>query len=232
MEDDVNYSDVVFKNNRTPKENKEEQTIYSEVKRKEPATAGSISVMMNQQEAHLRNITEELSRERDDHNRTLGVILKFDNFPVKDFCPDKKCQPCQKGWILHQEKCYLFYKDDHLKTWEGSRKHCIDINSDLVVIDNLQEQEFISEHIESYYDENHGYHIGLRNQTNQQGDNWVWVDGRADTLGYWMNQPFGGSGPFALMIPNRNLTESWDTTDNEFKNRFICEHDKVFIRSL
>lgn len=33
--------------------------------------------------------TEELSRERDDLSWTLEVILSFDNFPVKEICPDK-----------------------------------------------------------------------------------------------------------------------------------------------
>ena len=135
-----------------------------------------------------------------------------------------ECQPCQKGWILHQNKCYLFYNENNpWKTWEDSRKHCKDIGSDLVVIDTFQEQvssnnmqtlqlnllanfflndwivfsvwkcesvnvydnhhfnlqQFISEHIEFYYDKHHGYHIGLRKQDN----NWVWIDGRDDTLG-------------------------------------------------
>ncbi|XP_072249494.1 C-type lectin domain family 12 member B-like [Leuresthes tenuis] len=191
MEDEVNYSTVVFKKNQPPKENKEEETVYSEVKRKEPATVVSkdkaatrshsrlllvclgmlcvllilgiaiiiyISVMMNEQQAHLRKVTadserlivekrilenrtEELSKDRDYHNRMLEVILKFDNFPVKDFCPDKKCQPCRKGWVQHQNKCYLFYNEDMpWKTWKDSRKSCKDIQSDLVVIDTFQEQ--------------------------------------------------------------------------------------------
>lgn len=37
----------------------------------------------------LMNQTKQLSRERDDLNRTLKVILTFDNFPVKDYCPGR-----------------------------------------------------------------------------------------------------------------------------------------------
>lgn len=36
------------------------------------------------------NKTEELRRERDNLNWTLEVILKFDNFPVNDYCPNKR----------------------------------------------------------------------------------------------------------------------------------------------
>lgn len=37
----------------------------------------------------LKNRTAQLSRERDDLNHTLEVILTFDLFPVKDFCLNK-----------------------------------------------------------------------------------------------------------------------------------------------
>ncbi|KAM4581216.1 asialoglycoprotein receptor 2-like [Odontesthes bonariensis] len=175
----------------------------------------------------LKNQTEELSRDRDDLNWTLGVILKFDNFPVKDFCPDKKCQPCPKGWILHQKKCYLFYNEAlNWKTWNKSREHCKRTEADLVVIDNLQEQEFISEHIEFYYDIFHGYWIGL----NERDDSWFWVDGRNDTLGYWMKDSGLVLGSVALMMPQRNLTESWVKAHPGFMSKFICENDKVLMR--
>lgn len=36
------------------------------------------------------NETRELRGERDNLNWTLEVILKFDNFPVKDYCPKKR----------------------------------------------------------------------------------------------------------------------------------------------
>ena len=55
----------------------------------------NIRVLQNQTEQLtannrvLKNQTEELSRDRDDLNQTLGVIMTFDNFPVKDLCPDK-----------------------------------------------------------------------------------------------------------------------------------------------
>lgn len=40
----------------------------------------------------LKGNVEKLSRDVDNVNWTLGVILKFDNFPVNKYCPDKsKC---------------------------------------------------------------------------------------------------------------------------------------------
>lgn len=40
-------------------------------------------------------------------------------------------------------------------------------------------QEFISNHIKYYYDNYHGYWVGLHETG---GKNWIWVDGRNDTL--------------------------------------------------
>lgn len=41
-------------------------------------------------------------------------------------------------------------------------------------------QEFISNHTKFYYDKAHGYWMGLQQNREEQ---WVWLDGRNDTLG-------------------------------------------------
>lgn len=38
---------------------------------------------------HLERKTEELTREKDQLNWTLGVILQYDRFSVKEHCPQK-----------------------------------------------------------------------------------------------------------------------------------------------
>ncbi|XP_040899675.1 uncharacterized protein LOC121185526 [Toxotes jaculatrix] len=175
----------------------------------------------------LENNTEEISRARDDLNWTLSFIMKFNTFPVNEYCPTKKCQPCQKGWILFQEKCYLFYNNNPWKTWQESQKYCKDTAADLVVIDSLQEQEFLSNHTEYYYDKYHGYWLGLHQSADE---NWLWTDGRNDTLGYWMRETLGDIGKCALMIPRLHSTSNWDPADCKMRNKFICERE-VLIRS-
>uniref|UniRef100_UPI0037E77161 natural killer cells antigen CD94-like n=1 Tax=Semicossyphus pulcher TaxID=241346 RepID=UPI0037E77161 len=201
-----------------------------------------ISMVMNHQKANIGDLTaqiqqlnteksnsekqtEQLSRVTDNLNRTLGVIMNFSTFPVTKFCPEKKCQPCQTGWILFQEKCYLFYKVFPWRTWQNSREYCQNTAADLVVIDSLQEQEFISKHIKYYLDIYHGFWLGLYESSD---NNWLWVDGQNDTLGYWMT--LGSSGPCGLMIPGKNLTASWDPAQCNFRNKFICESE-VLIKS-
>ncbi|XP_041649742.1 C-type lectin domain family 4 member A-like isoform X2 [Cheilinus undulatus] len=195
-----------------------------------------ISVTMNKQKAELErlktersvfeNETQELSRAMDDLNWTLEAILSFDRFPVTEFCPEKKCQPCPKGWNLFQEKCYLFFNESgpQWKTWKKSQEYCQNKASDLVVIDSFEEQEFISKHIKFYHDEFHGFWLGLYESEDKV---WQWLDGRNDTLRYWMPGPLGKLGPCALIIPQRNLTANWDPAEEEFLNKFICERQTL-----
>ncbi|XP_014835342.1 PREDICTED: C-type lectin domain family 4 member M-like, partial [Poecilia mexicana] len=166
--------------------------------------------------------TEEATREAEELKLTLGFIQKFDIFPINDFCPAKRCKPCLHDWILFQKKCYLFYDEPApWKTWEQSRRFCQDRRADLVVINDLEEQEFVSKHVKSYFDIQWGYWLGLQ-QTN---NTWTWVDGRVDTLGFWMKEELKTPGPKARLMPGRNPSESWNKADSFFQNKFICEHE-------
>ncbi|KAK5892098.1 hypothetical protein CesoFtcFv8_012512 [Champsocephalus esox] len=187
----------------------------------------SVLTAENEQLITERNLlereTEQLSRVTDNLNWTLSIILRFDTFRVHDYCPDKECQPCLKDWIQFEEKCYLFYNEETpWRTAPASKTHCRNRAADLVVIDSLHEQEFISNHTKYYYDKFHGYWLGLDKTNNKD---WGWIDGRNDTLGYWIGESFGDSGRCALMIPGRNVTASWDPANCWMKNKFICESD-------
>ncbi|XP_076006414.1 oxidized low-density lipoprotein receptor 1-like [Genypterus blacodes] len=179
---------------------------------------------LSSQKAEAEQQREEFRGERDQMTWMLNTILEFNNFPVSGFCPQKeieKCSPCQDGWLLFQESCYLIYNDtikpNPWMAWKKSREFCQQQSADLVVIKTLQEQEFLRTRIEYYYDKHHGFWIGLQDVS--KDGTWVWVDGTNDTLKYWD----GGSGQFALMIPDKNVTQNWAKADNLMRNKFICE---------
>ncbi|XP_075899295.1 C-type lectin domain family 12 member B-like isoform X2 [Nelusetta ayraudi] len=162
----------------------------------------------------LRGLTEQL-------NWTLNVIMSYEKFPVKMFCQGHRCQPCKDDWIEFHNKCYLFYEEEPpWKTWGESRRYCQEKDADLVAIDSLREQEFISSHTKSYYDTSHGYWMGLQQNSEKQ---WVWLDGRKDTLGFWAQEDLGTFGQYGLMIPARNATDSWDPAKADMENKLICE---------
>ncbi|XP_008428921.2 killer cell lectin-like receptor subfamily F member 1 [Poecilia reticulata] len=229
-QDDDCYSTVNIKNEKPSPESRAEEEasalchcslmllgflIFSALIAARIVITMQINVMMIKQQETISNVTTENERlieerkvmenQNKELNTTLGLILKFENIPAKDLCPNKECKPCQKDWILFQEKCYLFYDPHPWKSWTGSRTFCQDKHADLVVIDDLEEQEFVSNHTKYYYDKDHGYWMGLQ-QTN---NNWIWVDGRRDTLGFWVKEHLRTSGPKVLLIPERKLTESW-----------------------
>ncbi|KAM8870536.1 uncharacterized protein AB9W97_017323 [Spinachia spinachia] len=183
---------------------------------------GNLSELRAEKELLLMEISV-LSSVTDNLNWTLGVIMHFSIFPVYDFCPDKECQPCRKGWVRFQGKCYLFPTvSSPWNTWEDSLTDCRNVAADLAVIDNLHEQEFIRDHAKYYYDRFHGYWLGLRKV---EGTHWLWVDGRNDTLGSRENSAM--SPQCGLMVPE--ASDSWTPSYCFMRNRFICEAD-VLIR--
>ncbi|XP_047454214.1 asialoglycoprotein receptor 1-like [Mugil cephalus] len=184
-----------------------------------------------------KNMTKELMRDRDDLNYTLRAILKYDSFPVSAFCSGltftlshlcsfpvvSDCNPCQSGWLLFQGKCYLFYNQkDPWKTWQQSREMCQNNSSDLVIIDSPGEQEFISNHTEYYFDQHHGYWIGLKESNNT----WFWVNGRNVTLEYWAAGEEAGDQCVQL-IHDKPLKENWKKNKCSMKNRFVCETEAL-----
>ncbi|XP_069834986.1 killer cell lectin-like receptor subfamily G member 1 isoform X1 [Dendropsophus ebraccatus] len=94
----------------------------------------------------------------------------------KDLCTNSSnmsggCHLCPPDWLLHGDQCYYF-SDVTERTWEPSRDQCKMMGSDLLVIKDKEQQEFIQRMLSK-----HGggelHWIGLH----PDGDGWRWVDG-------------------------------------------------------
>lgn len=44
-----------------------------------------------------------------------------------------------------------------------------------------------------------------------------------DDFRFWVQEELGTFGPYGLMIPARNATDSWDAAEPEMRNKLICE---------
>ncbi|XP_014846887.1 PREDICTED: spindle pole body component 110-like [Poecilia mexicana] len=169
----------------------------------------------------LRKESENRCKDRNAFKTFYDYVMKFKTFPVSEFCPPDmrpKCLVCRAKEPLYKGHCY-FIQDD-LKssmTWDLSRKLCHVFGSDLVVIDDLQEQEFITLQIK-YYETWKRFWIGLYHTPG----GWVWVDGRKNTHDFWMKGIPHTSGA-ALHIPQRTATDSWRAEDKNAHNSFICK---------
>ncbi|KAJ4921284.1 hypothetical protein JOQ06_026228 [Pogonophryne albipinna] len=97
---------------------------------------------------------------------------------------DKKCQPCQKGWLLTEPSCYAYnnVQPPNRKTWEEAQEDCSGKNSDLAVAHNSEEKEAINTNSFGY----RGFWIGLRVEDGE----WKWVDGSDLTDSSWIAAPF------------------------------------------
>nr|XP_020473060.1 C-type lectin domain family 17, member A-like [Monopterus albus] len=111
---------------------------------------------------------------------------------IDAYCPRESngrvCNACQKGWNLFQSSCYAFNdaESPNQKTWEEARENCTGKISDLAVIDNDTEKDYINK-TKWLFDKVgiSGYWIGLR----AEEGTWKWVDGSNLTQSSWIQQP-------------------------------------------
>ncbi|KAM9578320.1 killer cell lectin-like receptor subfamily F member 1 isoform 1-T1 [Guaruba guarouba] len=71
----------------------------------------------------------------------LAVLLKW---LMEELCEDgqgKICELCPPGWQLHRSRCYYF--SEEAVSWDDSQKNCLARKSQLLVIEDEIEMEFI-----------------------------------------------------------------------------------------
>ncbi|XP_061771554.1 oxidized low-density lipoprotein receptor 1-like isoform X1 [Nerophis ophidion] len=203
-------------------------------RRQENANLTDENQQLFAQVSQLRGRVKELARERDSLNWTMGVILKYDSFPVKKHCSEKVltlCEPCMQGWLWFRSKCYLFLDTPYYqgwKTWKGSVEACREMDADLVGIDSQEEQEFVTNHTKFYNDNRHGYWMGLRKDDNT--DQWMWHHGGNLTVTFWRTQYYSRTN-CALILPSDSLA-NWSKESCEMKNRYVCQTSALFKPDL
>ncbi|XP_040091090.1 C-type lectin domain family 7 member A isoform X1 [Oryx dammah] len=78
---------------------------------------------------------------------------------------------CPPNWITREDSCYLF--NTLLDSWDGSKRRCFQLGSNLLKIDSSKELEFISRQVSSQPD--HSFWIGLSRRRTEEP--WLWEDG-------------------------------------------------------
>ncbi|XP_067828906.1 C-type lectin domain family 10 member A-like [Heptranchias perlo] len=103
-------------------------------------------------------------------NNVSSLQKDADNLRMK-LClnpSDSQCTPCATGWKYFKGKCYYF--STLLKNWHNANLQCFLTWSQLIVINNEEEHDFVSSTIM-----NQRYWIGLSDIA-MEGQ-WRWVDG-------------------------------------------------------
>ncbi|NWQ93412.1 KRBBB protein, partial [Burhinus bistriatus] len=74
---------------------------------------------------------------------------------------------CPQDWEKYGEKCYFFSQKQEKNDWNASRKECTDMNSDLVIIDNMDELSYLTSRSKGHY-----YLLGLT----YCDEKWKWIN--------------------------------------------------------
>ncbi|XP_042303963.1 low affinity immunoglobulin epsilon Fc receptor-like isoform X2 [Sceloporus undulatus] len=86
------------------------------------------------------------------------------------------CRVCPEGWLLNRGSCYLFQKMN--QHWSFAQKSCTDEDSSLVVINDAEEQSFLTLHSEKKI-----YWIGLSDMNSES--TFTWVDYTSTSYTHW-----------------------------------------------
>ncbi|XP_053218220.1 asialoglycoprotein receptor 1-like [Podarcis raffonei] len=104
---------------------------------------------------------------------------------LEDFKNNRTEECCPKGWDFFRKSCY--WESGKRKSWEEAKVNCEVQNAHLVIIDSIEEQQFVAVRVHPQY-----MWIGLT----YTGGSWKWVDGRPYTFrqGDWVpGQPDNSS---------------------------------------
>ncbi|XP_056322521.1 CD209 antigen-like protein E [Danio aesculapii] len=123
------------------------------------------------------------------------------------------------GWIFYQSSFYLVSSEK--KSWNESRTYCKDKGTDLLIVNNLEEQSFLRAISYVSY-----FWIGLSDQ--EVEGKWIWVDGSSPSFGFnnWASgEPNSNAGneDCALVYPS-----GWADYPCNFTFNWICE-ETIFI---
>ncbi|XP_056617599.1 C-type lectin domain family 9 member A isoform X2 [Triplophysa dalaica] len=150
-------------------------------------------------------------------NSNLNFILKQKNLSIEDYCQSTEngvqCKPCPKIWIQNGSSCYYFHVEHPWKTWGESEESCKTSGAHLAIIDRVEEQEFVNQHVEFYFDVYHGYWIGP----------WNWTSAAELREGFWIETHTDTTVHCVLSMRSNISDKSWKVAGCSMMNRWICK---------
>ncbi|XP_060786978.1 asialoglycoprotein receptor 1-like [Neoarius graeffei] len=136
--------------------------------------------------------------------------------------------PCEDNWVFYKTKCY--YVSTQKKSWHIAEKACIQQRAHLLVVNDLEEMEYISQVVEDHLN----FWIGL---VEREGEgNWSWVDGtdyktteklwdegQPDDWHIRVNGEDCGQIHAKQNFPSTTTHRLWNDADCTLSYHYICE---------
>ncbi|XP_023286613.1 CD209 antigen-like protein E [Seriola lalandi dorsalis] len=167
------------------------------------------------------NLTERLQASDEERDLLIANLTKVTKELTRLQRLSKQKKTCPAGWRMFSGTCYLLSIQS--ASWEKAREDCRARGADLVIIDSLKEQEFLTKDIikqESW--------IGLTDRNHEK--TWKWIDGTPLTLKFWQKgQPDKGNGSpkwgeedCAVIQPGMKADENWNDLRCDAFRPWIC----------
>ncbi|XP_008429059.1 C-type lectin domain family 17, member A-like [Poecilia reticulata] len=187
------------------------------------------STMLTAENHNLTSLNEELKEQR----KNLTEIIETWNelnvsraqWSIDQYCPKnnnvRSCKNCQDGWNYQLSSCYVYINapPSGQTNWEGAQEICKTKNSDLTVVYDTTEKDYVKTQSPVRGDIN-GYWIGLR----AVGGKWKWLDGSDLTNQAWIQQqPVDGQCVTSLK------TREWTSVNCTERNAWICEKKALTV---
>ncbi|XP_039992967.1 C-type lectin domain family 4 member M-like isoform X2 [Xiphias gladius] len=176
---------------------------------------------------HRKTVTDGLQRQME------SLQTEKTNLKINRTTLEESCGRCLPGWILLESSCYFFsHPVSHSKkNWADSRAYCISQGGDLLVINNSEEQQRMSDNFPKVSSSSmwwqNGLWIGLTDVAME--GTWVWVNNVTEfkTM-YWRPGQPNRSGPqsgncaaFYFYSGSRGTWYNGNCHDHQL--RWICE---------
>ncbi|XP_024154049.1 C-type lectin domain family 4 member G [Oryzias melastigma] len=174
-----------------------------------------ISVMLANNR-RLQNETKQL-KDKNEVMRINNRRLQDDVKNLKLRIEGLKRSKCPDGWERFGCSCY--YKSTKKASWTDGRSFCLQEGSDLVVINSVEEQNFLAK-----LNQKGESWIGLYLGWSSQKENYVriWVDGLSSTEICWESEktPYPFQSHIAVFLNAEGRMAELDKNDSK---NYICE---------
>ncbi|XP_072174350.1 macrophage mannose receptor 1-like [Diadema setosum] len=130
---------------------------------------------------------------------------------------------CLAGYWRFDNKCYIIYGEDGMKSWYDARTTCRSVEGrDLATIHSRELQAFLSSKMA---DITFNVYIGLSDT--QSGGRYLWTDGSGVDFTNWARgEPNNyGHGDCAEMMFHQERVGLWNDNDCNIANGYICRMD-------
>ncbi|XP_058240739.1 CD209 antigen-like protein A [Hemibagrus wyckioides] len=193
-------------------ENKQLQTSYNNLTKERDQLQTNYKTLTkerDQLQTRYHTLTEEKDQLQTSYNTltTEREKLQRDKEEIQRFS--------KMGWIYLNPSIYYISNEE--KTWTESRQDCRGRGADLVIINNEEEEEFLTTHLGS-----REAWIGLSDRDKE--GLWTWVDGTPLITDYWKSGEPNNLGDEDCAVIWGNLQKKgWNDLQCSTKLLWICE---------